>query len=117
MRSLLDLLEEVTSGLVGAGLILFVLFPFAIPIILLTVVALLPVLVVGVVFGLLAAVVAAPFLLVRRIWRALRRAPDQLGDAAPVVAAGDERNQLLLGVVRDQQHDVPQPKFTQFRMS
>jgi hypothetical protein len=113
MRSLLDLLDEVSDGLVGAGLVLFVLFPFAIPIIALTFVALLPVLVVGVVFGLLAAVIAAPFLLLRRLWRALRRAPDERGDAAAVIAARAERNELLLGVVGDQQHDVAQSKFTQ----
>jgi uncharacterized membrane protein YhaH (DUF805 family) len=59
--------DEVWKWTVGAGIITVALFPLAIPIVALTAVALLPLLVPLVVIGVLAGIVAAPVLLVRRL--------------------------------------------------
>jgi hypothetical protein len=65
----IELLEEVVNWLVGLGLITFTIFPFALPLIALTALLVIP-LVLG---GILVAILAAPVLLVRRLWRARRR--------------------------------------------
>ena len=74
-RSLGKLVDELSTWGVGLGTITLALFPLAIPIVLLTVVAVLPLVVIGLVGGLLAAVLALPVLLWRRIRRPGRPAP------------------------------------------
>jgi membrane protein implicated in regulation of membrane protease activity len=62
-----EVTDELSKWTVGAGIITVALFPLAIPIVVLTVVALLPLLVPLAAIGLLAGVVAAPVMLVRRL--------------------------------------------------
>ena len=59
--------DEISKWTVGAGIITVALFPLAIPIVVLTAVALLPLLVPLVAIGLLAGVISAPVMLVRRL--------------------------------------------------
>jgi hypothetical protein len=64
-----EVIEEASTFLVAGGILTFALAPMALPIIALTVVALIPIAAIGAVLGLAAALVAAPILLVRRIVR------------------------------------------------
>ena len=59
--------DEISKWTVGAGIITVALFPLEIPIVVLTAVALLPLLVPVAAIGLLAGVIAAPVMLVRRL--------------------------------------------------
>jgi membrane protein implicated in regulation of membrane protease activity len=61
--------DELSNWGVGLGIVTVALFPFAIPIIILTAVALLPLLVPVLALAIVAAVVAAPIALVRRLRR------------------------------------------------
>lgn len=61
-----DLVMEASAWALGAGVITFALFPFALPILLLTVAFVLPFVLAGLAIALALAVVAAPILLVRR---------------------------------------------------
>jgi hypothetical protein len=61
-----DVVEETSAWAIGVGLITFTLFPFALPILLLTVAFLLPFALAGLAIGVVVAVLAAPILLVRR---------------------------------------------------
>jgi membrane protein implicated in regulation of membrane protease activity len=64
---------EVVSGasvaLVGLGIVTFALFPLALPILILTAAATIPLLLAVVAVGLVLVVIAAPILLVRRLVR------------------------------------------------
>jgi hypothetical protein len=62
-----DVLDEASAWALGAGLLSFILFPFALPILLLTMAFVLPFALAGPALALVAAVVAAPILLVRRL--------------------------------------------------
>jgi hypothetical protein len=62
-----EVTDEISKWTVGAGIITVALFPLAIPIVVLTAVALLPLLVPLAAIGLLAGVIAAPVMLVRRL--------------------------------------------------
>ena len=62
-----EVTDEISKWTVGAGIITVALFPLAIPIVVLTAVALVPLLVPLAAIGLLAGVIAAPVLLVRRL--------------------------------------------------
>ena len=66
-RSRAEVTDEISKWTVGAGIITVALFPLAIPIVVLTAVALLPLLVPLAAIGLLAGVIAAPVMLVRRL--------------------------------------------------
>jgi hypothetical protein len=68
-RSALELLDEISDALVGLGLITFIAFPFAVPIILLTLFVLLILAIPAIIVGLIGAVFAAPVLLVMRLRR------------------------------------------------
>jgi hypothetical protein len=70
-----DVVEEVSAWAFGGGVLTFALFPFALPVLLLTVAFVLP----FALAGLAIAVVAAPILLVRR----LRSATDRGAQADP----------------------------------
>ena len=74
-----DVVEQASAWALGAGLITFTLFPFALPILLLTVAFVLPFVLAGLAIALVLSVVAAPILLVRR----LRSAMDRGGPANP----------------------------------
>lgn len=67
-----DVASELSGWATAGGLISMVLFPFAIPIIALTAVAALPLLVLALAGGLVAAVLALPVLAARAL---LRRSP------------------------------------------
>jgi hypothetical protein len=63
-----ELLDELAAWLVGFGIVTAAVFPLALPIIALTVASLIPLVLVALAAGLLIAVVAAPILLVRRMF-------------------------------------------------
>lgn len=69
-ESYIELFEGVMNGLAGLGLVTFVVFPLAIPVIALTALFAIPV----VIGGVLVAVLAAPVLIVRRLVRTRREA-------------------------------------------
>jgi hypothetical protein len=62
-----ELAEEVAAWAVGGGILTMILFPLALPLILLTAAAAIPLLLVAVALGLVAAVVALPIALLRRL--------------------------------------------------
>ena len=76
-----EVIEATSVGLVGTGILVMALFPLAIPLVALLVVAAIPMLAVAVV----GAVLAAPFLLVRRLIAAIRA---RSRDRAPRVVGG-----------------------------
>jgi hypothetical protein len=65
----LEAIDEASKWGVGAGILIFALFPLAVPILLLTLVAVLPLAVPVIALGLVGGVVAGPVLLVRRLLR------------------------------------------------
>jgi hypothetical protein len=68
----IDVVEGASAVLVGGGILTFALFPLALPLIALTVVATLPLVLIAVAVGLLAAILAAPILLLRGLRNAVR---------------------------------------------
>ena len=87
-----ELVEEVAAWAVGGGILTMILFPLALPLILLTAAAAIPLLLVAVALGLVAAVVAVPIALVRRLRRAAlssRRAQGSQSAPPRVIAALD----------------------------
>jgi hypothetical protein len=72
-----EVIEEVSKWAVGLGILTMSLFPLALPILILTLVALLPLVLPLIALGLVAGILALPFLLTRRLLRAIkkRRAP------------------------------------------
>jgi hypothetical protein len=64
-----DDVTEVSGWLVGVGMITLVLFPLSVPFLILTAVAVIPLLLPLVAVGLVAAVLAVPVLLVRALRR------------------------------------------------
>jgi len=79
-----NLLDTVSDFMVGGGIVTMALFPLAIPIIALLIVALLPLLVVGAGVTFVGAVLAAPVLLIRRLSRNLAARPQRRREAQPV---------------------------------
>jgi hypothetical protein len=63
------MLSETTAWMVGLGIVTLAIFPFALPGIVLTIVALVPLLLIGVAAALVVAIVALPILLVRSLGR------------------------------------------------
>lgn len=64
-----DVVTGAAGWVVSLGTVTMVLFPFAVPGIILTVAAILPVLLLGLVLALVGAVLAAPVLAARRLMR------------------------------------------------
>lgn len=64
-----ETLFGITIPLAGAGVLLFALAPLALPFLVLTIAATLPLVAVGLVLALVAGVIAAPVVLVRRLLR------------------------------------------------
>lgn len=79
-----DVIAGTAEWLGALGILTMALFPFAIPGIVLTVAALVPLVLLALVAGLLAAVIAAPVMAVRRLRRrsAGRRDRSGIGSAA-----------------------------------
>jgi hypothetical protein len=90
-RSRAEIADEISKWTVGGGIVLVALFPLTLPILILTAVAVLPLLVPLLAAGLVVGVIALPILLLRRLGRALgllrprRRTP---GEPAPKTVAG-----------------------------
>jgi hypothetical protein len=87
-RARAEVVDEVSKWGVGGGIILVALFPLALPILILTGIALLPLLVPLLALGLLAGPVVLAFLLVRRIGRTasrirIRRRPATRAEPSP----------------------------------
>jgi hypothetical protein len=79
-----EVADEVSAWLVGGGILSMALFPFALPIIALTVVAVIPLVLAGLALGLIVALVSTPILLVRRLLSSVgdsRRGPARIGSA------------------------------------
>ena len=68
-----DVVEETSAWALGGGVLTFALFPFALPILLLTVAFVLPFALAGLAVALVLSMVAAPILLVRRLRSAMDR--------------------------------------------
>ena len=90
-RARAEIADEISKWTVGGGTVLIALFPLALPILILTAVAVLPLLVPLLAAGLVVGVIALPILLLRRLGRALgllrppRRTP---GEPGPKTLAG-----------------------------
>lgn len=78
-----DVVEEASAWALGGGVLTFALFPFALPILLLTVAFVLPFALAGLAIALVLSVVAAPILLVRRLWSARDRGAPPPRPATP----------------------------------
>jgi hypothetical protein len=61
-----EVADEVARWAIGGAILTFALVPFAVPMIALTIIALVPLLVLGLAAGLVVAVIAAPVVIVRR---------------------------------------------------
>jgi Flp pilus assembly protein TadB len=83
-RSRAEAADEIWKWTVGLGILAVALFPLAIPIVVLTAVAILPLLVPLIAIGLVAGVIAAPVMVVRRLRGRRSASPDRLApQAAP----------------------------------
>ena len=69
-----EIVDEVSKWAVGGGIVIVALFPLALPILILTAVAVLPLLLPVVAAGVLVAVVALPILAARSLARRARHA-------------------------------------------
>ena len=81
-----EVIDEISMWTVGLGILTMSLFALSLPILLLTAVALLPLVLPLLAIGLVAALVAVPILLVRRLVRQGRRSgwtPDDLSPPTP----------------------------------
>jgi hypothetical protein len=79
-RSRAEVADEISKWTVGLGIISFALFPLSLPILILTAVAVLPLLLPALAVGLLIGVVAMPILAVRSLRRRAIRARRSEGD-------------------------------------
>ena len=70
-----EVADEMAAMATGGAILTFALFPFAVPMIALTIIALVPLLVVGLAAGLVVAVFAVPVVMVRRLRRSRPVAP------------------------------------------
>jgi hypothetical protein len=72
-RSRAEVADEVSKWTVGGGIVPVALFPLAVPILILTAIAVLPLLVPLLAAGLAVGVIALPILLFRKLGRSLGR--------------------------------------------
>ena len=68
-----EIVDEASKWGVGGGILLTALAPLSLPILILTIVALLPLAVTLIALGLLAGVLALPIMLIRKLARAVTR--------------------------------------------
>jgi hypothetical protein len=78
-----EIVDEISKWGVGGGIVFVALAPLALPILILTAVAVAPLLVIAVVPGVVVAALALPILLVRRLWRHGPRPPRQTRELSP----------------------------------
>ena len=64
-----EVADEMATMALGGAILTFALFPLAVPMIALTIIALVPLLIVGLAAGLVVAVFAVPVVMVRRLRR------------------------------------------------
>jgi hypothetical protein len=81
-RAKAEVADEVSKWTVGLGIITFALFPLSLPILILTAVAVLPLLLPALAVGLLIGVVAVPILAVQSLRRRVGRARRSKGERA-----------------------------------
>jgi hypothetical protein len=79
-RARAEVADEISKWTVGGGVITFALFPLALPILILTGIAVLPLLLPALAVGLLIGVVAVPILAVRSLGRRAIRARRSKGE-------------------------------------
>jgi len=91
--SYIELLDEVMSWLTGLGLITFVVFPLALPLIALTALVAIPLLLAAIPL----AILAVPMLLIRRLWRARRREDPDYSPAAVSRSSNSSRRPVAAG--------------------
>jgi hypothetical protein len=100
-----EVVDEASKWLVGGGILTLSLAPLALPAIVLLLVAALPLVALGLVGGLLAAIVIGPILLVRRIWRRLSAKQLDRHVGAPALVPPHEelaaRSPVVAGAARD----------------
>jgi hypothetical protein len=77
-----DVASELSAWLVGGGIVTMALFPFALPLIGLVAIGVIPLLLIPLAGGLVVALVAVPILLVRGLGRAFRARPRRPSRAA-----------------------------------
>jgi hypothetical protein len=82
-RARAELSDEISKWTVGWGVVGMALFPFALPIVVLTAVALLPLLVPLLALGLLAGVVTLPIIVIRKLVRSATRLTRPHGRRGP----------------------------------
>jgi hypothetical protein len=70
-----EVADELATMAIGGAILTFALFPFAVPMIALMIIALVPLLVLGLAAGLVVPVFAAPVVMVRRLRRPKPVAP------------------------------------------
>jgi hypothetical protein len=80
-QSSTDLINGASVALVGAGVLTFALFPLAVPLLILTGIALVPLLIPVVAIGILAAAIVLPIRVARSL-RSRRARPPRVGAAA-----------------------------------
>jgi Flp pilus assembly protein TadB len=81
-RSRAEVADEVSKWTVGLGVISFALFPLSLPILILTAVAVLPLMLPALAVGLLIGMVGVPILAVRSLGRRAIRARRSKGERA-----------------------------------
>jgi hypothetical protein len=79
-----DVADELSGWLVGGGIVTMALFPFAIPILLLTAVFTAPLVILGIAAALPVGIVAGVVLAIRTIGRRLRGRPGGWGESRTV---------------------------------
>ena len=82
-RARAELSDEISKWTVGWGIVGMALFPFALPIVILTGVALLPLIVPLLALALLAGVLALPVMLLRKLGRSAARLRRRRGGRRP----------------------------------
>jgi hypothetical protein len=90
-RSWIDVVDSITPMAMGAGLLTFILFPFAIPFVLLTIAALLPLILPLVLVGAVAALIWALRLGIRAAGRGVRRLLSPRERGVPRASVGQLR--------------------------
>jgi membrane protein implicated in regulation of membrane protease activity len=85
-RTRAENLDEVWKWTVGGGILLMALAPLALPILILTLVAVLPLAVPLFAIGVLAAAVAVPAMLVRKLGRSVGRTRPRRHGRAPAAS-------------------------------
>ncbi|HSD25206.1 MAG TPA: hypothetical protein VLB79_12870 [Solirubrobacterales bacterium] len=86
-RTRAESLDEVWKWTVGGGILLMALAPLALPILILTLVAVLPLAVPLLAIGLLAAAIALPAMLVRRLGRSVSRIGPRGPEGTPAASS------------------------------